>query len=99
MTPKQRFITTLKRETPDRLPVTTHHVMPSFLKKFMNGISNDEFFDHFGLDPIRWLMVYKPDESQGEYFDPNHVPGYLEARRIVSDNWRIVPEPLADPQY
>ena len=99
MTPRQRFITTLTRGIPDRLPVTTHHVMPSFLKKFMNGTGNDGFFDRFGLDPIRWVAAYRPDESRGEYYDPLHVPGYLEARRVASDRWRIFPEPVADPQY
>lgn len=99
MTSKQRFLAALSRQTPDRLPVTTHHVMPFFLKKYMNGISNDEFFDHFGLDPIRWMVAYKPDESKGEYYDPNHVPGYLEARRVTSDNWRIEQEAVPDPQY
>jgi uroporphyrinogen decarboxylase len=99
MTPKQRFITTLTGGIPDRLPVTTHHVMPSFLKKFMNGAGNDQFFERFGLDPIRWVPAQKPDESRGEYYDPLHVPGYLEARRVVSNRWRIYPEPVADPQY
>ena len=99
LTPKQRFIAALTRQKADRLPVTTHHVMPSFLKKYMNGISNDEFFESIGLDPIHWLMVYKPDESKGEYFDPTHVPGYLEAHRIVSDDWRIEHEPVSDPRY
>jgi len=99
MTPKQRFVTALTRGIPDRLPVTTHHVMPSFLKKFMGGAGNDEFFERFGLDPIRWVAAYRPDESRGEYYDPLHVPGYLEARRIASDRWRIYPEVVADPQY
>jgi uroporphyrinogen decarboxylase len=99
MTAKQRFIATLKRQKPDRLPVTTHHVMPYFLKKYMNGISNDEFFDRLGLDPIRWFIAYKPDASKGEYYEPNHVPGYLEPQRISSDNWRIVQEHVADPRY
>lgn len=99
MTPKKRFLTTLTGGIPDRLPVTTHHVMPSFLKKFMNGAGNDEFFDRFGLDPIRWVASYRPDETRGEYYDPLHVPGYLEARRVVSDRWRIYPEPVSDPRY
>lgn len=73
--------------------------MPYFLKKYMNGITNDEFFDTIGLDPIRWLIAYKPDEANGEFYDPIHTPGYLEAHRIVSDNWRIEHEPLADPRY
>jgi hypothetical protein len=99
MTSKQRFIAALERRLPDRLPVTTHHVMPFFLKNNMNGISNDEFFDYFGFDPIHWVIWYKPDTTKGEYFDPHHVPGYLEARRVVSDNWRIEQTIIPDPQY
>ena len=99
LTSKQRFIAALTRQKADRLPVTTHHVMPYFLKKYMNGISNDEFFDLLGLDPIRWLSVFKPDKSTGEYFDPSHTPGYLETHRVVSDNWRIEHEQLSDPRY
>jgi len=99
MTPKERLVTALEHGVPDRLPVTTHHVMPSFLKNFMNGIDNDAFFDHFGLDPVRWIAAYRPDESRGDYLDPLHLPGYLEAHRVASDRWRIYPETVADPQY
>jgi len=99
MTPKDRFAAALAGKRPDRLPVTTHHVMPFFLKKYMGGISNDEFFEAFGLDPIRWLTVFRPDTDKGEYYDPGHMPGYLEAHRIASDQWRIEQEPVPDPQY
>lgn len=99
MTAKQRFIAALTRQQTDRLPVTTHHVMPYFLNKYMNGISNDEFFDTFGLDPIHWVQALAPEASKGEYYDPHHVPGYLEARRIVSDQWKIIAEPVQDERY
>ena len=39
MTSRQRFLATIKKEIPDRLPVTIHHVMPYFLETYMNGIS------------------------------------------------------------
>ncbi len=99
MTSKQRFLTALNHQKPDRLPVTTHHLMPYFLEKYMNGISNDEFFDYFGLDPIKWFIAFKPDESKGEYYDPNHVPGYLEPQRVVSETWRIEHEEVPDERY
>ena len=47
MTSRERMLAALNREQPDRLPVTTHHVMPYFLQKYMVGMSNDEFFDWF----------------------------------------------------
>ncbi len=100
MTSKQRFIAALERRIPDRLPVTTHHVMPYFLEHYMNGISVQEFFDHFGLDPIVWTIPYVADESKGEYGDPTQGdPGFLEGRRIVSDNWRMVTESEEGHQY
>jgi len=99
LTAKQRFIAALTRQKADRLPVTTHHVMPFFLKKYMNGISNDEFFDSIGLDPIHWVLVYKPNKANGEYYDPNHTPGYLEPHRIVSESWRVEHEAVPDPRY
>jgi len=99
MTSRQRLVAALDRKIPDRLPVTTHHVMPSFLRRYLDGISNEEFFKRFGLDPIRWLMAYRPNVAAGEYHDPDHVPGYLEARRVVSPSWRIIEEPVPGQEY
>ena len=100
MTSKERFLTALNGKTPDRLPVTTHHIMPYFLNKYMGGISNDEFFDFFNLDPITWIIAYKPDETKGNYYDPFHsTPGFLEAKRVVSDEWRIESEELSGYDY
>ena len=99
MTPKERFLAALRREPTDRLPVTTHHVMSSFLQHTLNGIGNDEFFAMFGLDPIRWVMAYRPDPASGARYDPLHEPGAMEGRRVVSDTWRISSEPVPDPEY
>jgi uroporphyrinogen decarboxylase len=99
MTSKQRLLAALRRQKPDRLPVTTHHVMPSFLKRRLNGISNDAFFDLFGLDPIRWVNAFMPDSAKDEFYDPLHAPDVLVPRRVISPSWRIVPEQIPDPQY
>lgn len=99
MTSKQRFIAALERRKPDRLPVTTHHVMPSFLSHALPGLDNDGFFARFGLDPIHWVFPVRADESRGERLDPDHVAGYLDPRRIISDRWRITEEKVSDPVY
>ena len=101
MTSRQRMLTALTGGVPDRLPVTTHHVMTYFLDRYMGGISYPEFFDHFDLDAWRWTLPYKPDESKGEYFDPSHVvdDAMGSSRRVVSDQWRIETEDIPDPQY
>ena len=66
MTSRQRFLAALGRGMPDRLPVTTHHVMPSFLETCLDGASVDQFFDRFGLDPILWIAAYRPDRARGQ---------------------------------
>ncbi|MBE3131782.1 MAG: hypothetical protein IMZ54_13860 [Acidobacteria bacterium] len=90
MTAKKRFLTALARGKPDRLPVTTHHLMPYFLDRYMGGISSDECFARFGMDPIRWIYPHRPDPARGTFFNPNQAKtGFLETRLISSDDWRI----------
>jgi uroporphyrinogen-III decarboxylase len=104
MTTKERFLTALMRQQPDRLPVTTHHIMSIFLDEYFGGKNKDEFFDYLGLDPIAWEMAYTFNPGTGEYFDPEHHPGlnglgFLDPRRISSDNWRFRIEDFPDPVY
>lgn len=100
MNTKERFIAALERKKTDRLPVTTHHVMPSFLHNYLNGASNKEFFEKFAIDAIDWQMAYKFDPSKGEYYDPAHTEmGFLEARRVMSDNWLIKLEKVEGYNY
>lgn len=100
MTPKQRFLAALERRVPDRLPVTTHHVQKYFLDRYMNGMSNEEFFDHFGLDPILWLVAQKPEETKGEYFDPaQREQDEVVSPRILSPTWRIETEEISGQEY
>ncbi len=100
MNSKQRFLNAIERKKTDRLPVTTHHLMPSFLNKYMDGISDQEFFDHFGLDPVKWMISHTFDSSKGEYYDPIHTEiGFLEARRICTDNWRFLSEKIEGQAY
>ncbi len=81
MTSKERFLAAINRQTPDRLPVTTHHVMPYFLAQYMGGISPQAFFDHFVLDPIHWILPMRPDAGRGEYWN-EMLPG-----TVASDTW------------
>src|SRR5450631_3237694 len=100
MNSKERFLNVLEKKKTDRLPVTTHHLMPSFLKNYMNGISDQEFFDSFGLDPVKWVIAHTYNESKGEFFDPEQGEiGFLEARRICTDNWRFSSEDIHELAY
>lgn len=42
MNSPERLLKALDGGKPDRLPVTTHHVMPSFLDDYLNGASEAE---------------------------------------------------------
>jgi hypothetical protein len=99
MTTKQRFIAALERRRPDRLPVTTHHVMEFYLKKHLPGADNAAFFARFGLDPIVWVQAHRPDTSRGAFFTPERAPGFLEAQRIESPEWRITEEKILGQQF
>jgi hypothetical protein len=107
MTSRERMLTALDGGEPDRLPVTTHHLMPWFLDTYMEGASEDEFFRRFGLDTVRWAYDWEPDPGQGEYWSPeaeggpmkgNGGPGDFPAGPwIVSDDWRIGATELPGP--
>ena len=100
MTSKQRFLAALERRTPDRLPVTSHHVMDYFLGRYLGGISSQEFFVRFGLDPVMWVDAYKPDESRGYFFDPAHTERKpLTGHRISSPGWHVQTTEVPHPGY
>jgi hypothetical protein len=96
MNPRERLLAALDRRRPDRLPATTHHLMPYFLNKYMDGMSDAEFFTFFGLDRVTWVWDQKPDETAGCYWtviDREAVGGGM--RWITSNDWRIETEAIA----
>jgi len=85
---------------PDRLPATNHFVMPYFLDRYMQGMSEDAYWAATGLDPILWTIWHMPDPSKGEYYDPTQQEiGFLESRRVSTDRWRIESEPIPHPDF
>ncbi len=100
MNSKQRFLAALEGRVPDRLPVTTHHVMPSFLESCMDRISAQDFFDVFGLDPVDWVDGRMPDETKGDYFTTLQADSeYWEKLLLCSDKWKIETEVLPNEKY
>lgn len=77
LTSRDRLLAALDRRVPDRLPATTHHLMPSFLAA--HGLASDlAFFDRFGLDAICWTTpLHTPLEAGG--------PGWRLEQEVVSD--------------
>jgi hypothetical protein len=85
ITPRERLLTALARGVPDRLPVTTHHLMPAYLRS-AGGLSEREFFDRYGLDAIRWTTPLRT--GAGWRPDPRWN-GDLESWSHVSGSWRV----------
>lgn len=100
MTSRERLLCALDRRLPDRLPVTTHHLMDSYLKTCCEGADSRGFFDRFGMDAVHWVVAHRPDESVGERTDPVQGKiGFLEARRVVTDQWRVAVEDIPGQEY
>lgn len=70
MTPKQRLLAALDGRKPDRLPVTTHHVMPYFLNKYLGGMDQRRFLEEFGFDAdLHLLRAFTSEASRRRYDD------------------------------
>jgi len=95
MTARERLLTALDHGTPDRLPVTTHHLMPTFLQT-LGGIGEREFFDRYGLDAIHWTSALRP--GIGCQPDPRTDPR-LESWSHVSDVWRVERTDIPDAGF
>ena len=63
MTAKQRMLTALDGGVPDRLPVTTHFLMPHFLNASMGGMSEDGVLRRLRLGPdhVHHAAPSRPD--------------------------------------
>lgn len=100
MTSRQRLLAALSRKCPDRLPVTTHHLMEFFLAKYMDGGDSRAFFDKFGMDAIQWVVAHCPGEATNTRRDPTQGRlGFLEAHRVITDDWRISSEDIPNQEY
>jgi uroporphyrinogen decarboxylase len=87
VTSRERLLAALDRQVPDRLPATTHHLMPSFLARTMNGATEREFFDRFGLDAVHWTTPLAPGQPSSWRIEQERVadPDYTTTRfRIVT---------------
>ena len=80
----------IEGKKPDRLPVTTHHLMPYFLDVYMDGISELEFFEHYGMDAYVWTVPYRSESGQA-WLDEHGYP--------VTDQWRYESEQVLDQEY
>ena len=100
MTSRERLLAALDRRVPDRLPVTTHHLMPSFLAA-MGGFTECEFFDRFGLDAICWTTPLEEPLESGVAAPGTGVrrPTSDPGLRMSDGVWHLECEAVPDPRY
>jgi hypothetical protein len=94
VTPRARLLTALGRGVPDRLPATTHHLMPSFLRAA--GLGERAFFDRYGLDAIQWTTPLAATGTSCP--DPRSECG-LESWSHVSDAWQVERADASDAAF
>ncbi len=83
MTSKERMLRALKREVPDRLPVTVHQWQGYHLKYYLDGISDLEAFGRFGMDAA--IQYF---EAMGQFW----LPGIPDMP--FADDWKAIVDVL-----
>lgn len=92
MTSKQRLLTALSGGIPDRLPVTTHHLMSFFLNTYAGGINGYDFHRNMGFDPVVWDSAPVANPAAGQYLDP-------VSNMICTSEWEVKTEDIPDQKY
>jgi len=88
MTSKERLLTALNRQKPDRLPVTIHQWQGYHLEKYMGGVSDLEACKQVGFDP------------QIQYFEEMAQFWLVDAdfSKLNTNTWKDIPEVISsDP--
>lgn len=87
MTSKERLMTAIHGEKPDRLPATVHQWQGYHLDKYLNGISDLEAFELTGLDA---QIQYFEDMAQFWLVDADftklNTPDWKDEPKVVSDD-------------
>ncbi len=52
---RERFLTALSNQKPDRLPCQVHSWMAYYLETYLNGMDQYEAYDFFGMDPVIYV--------------------------------------------
>lgn len=84
---KERMLCALERGKPDRLPVSIHQWQSYHLNKYLNGISELEAFERFGMDAQIQYIQDMGQVGQAEAgFTNFSVTQWNEQAQIISDD-------------
>jgi len=99
LTSKQRMLTAINGGIPDRLPVTTHHLMTSYLSEYVGGIGDQEFFEQVGMDAIRWILPFRSVPSVSHVNSGRLAPDWQLPDFASNDEWRVNIENIPGQAY
>ena len=57
MTGKERLLTALSNQKPDRLPCQVHSWMQYYLNTYLNGATQYEAYEYFEMDPVIYMAT------------------------------------------
>ncbi|MBQ8884764.1 MAG: hypothetical protein IJY62_00095 [Clostridia bacterium] len=77
MTGRERFLTALNNQKPDRLPCQVHCWMQYYLDTYLNGMDQFEAYEYFGMDPVIYV-------SPIPIFDEKDLKNWRHTRKILS---------------
>lgn len=81
MKPRERMLTALKREKPDRLPATIHGWMDYWLSKYLAGAHQLEAYSYFDMDAqVFYFDFHEQPVVSSMYFTIDLIPG---------PNWKV----------
>ena len=63
---RERFLTALANEKPDRMPCAVHSWMGYYLNTYLDGMNQYEAYARFGMDPVIYVgprYVYDPSDQ------------------------------------
>ena len=75
MTGRERLLTAISNEKPDRLPCQVHSWMGHYLHRYLKGSDQYQAYAHFGMDPV----IY---EEPKYIYNPHDFTNWDESRKV-----------------
>jgi uroporphyrinogen decarboxylase len=86
MTGRERYLTVLNNQKPDRMPCQVHSWMEYYLKTYLGGMDQYEAYDYFGMDPVIYVSPdYIYNEKDLSNWEVKHVQ--LPEDNRGNNNW------------
>ena len=101
MTSKERLLIALDRGKPDRLPVTVHQWQTYHLDTYLDGISDLEAFEMFGMDAaIQYTQEFGQHWLRTADFSRFSTPEWRDEVTVISDepDYRVYQHTVTTPE-